>query len=198
MVFLKKLAVLIYALLLVCAGALFVLLPLNVISADQWTGVANAIGENLHLQVAVGCVGAIIILIGVTAPFRAAKGLQGTRIIAFQNPDGEVTISITAIEDYIKKIAGTLADIKDIKSRVSSSRRGINIVCDISILPGANIPEVTEQMQSAIKNKLSGMLGVEEKINIQMNISKIAKGAMEPETGGIEEPVPHVPFREMR
>ena len=198
MIFLKKLVVLIYALLLVCAGAIFALVPFNVVSTEQWTNVISAVSGNLHLQVAVGCVGGILLIIGISAPFRAAKQFQSSRIIAFQNPDGEVTISINAIEDYIKKIADTIADIKDVKSHVTPSRRGINIICDISIMPGANIPEVTEQMQSAVKSKLSGMLGVEEKINIQMNINKIAKGAMEPEAGGVEEPVPHVPFREMR
>ncbi|MGB3114105.1 MAG: Asp23/Gls24 family envelope stress response protein, partial [Candidatus Omnitrophota bacterium] len=100
-------------------------------------------------------------------------------------------------EEYIKKIAGGMDEIKDVRSRVNTSRKGINIVCDVAILPGANIPEVTEKMQAAVKNKLSGMIGVEEKINIKMNINKIAKGPMEPGSVLEEEHVPHVPFREM-
>ena len=197
MIFFKKLGVLIYAILLASAGALFALVAAGLISAEQCSGTVNALVANLYAKSAVGCVGGLFILIGVTAPFRVARQLQSSRIIAFQNPDGEVTISLSAIEEYIRKIAGSMDEIRDVRSRVNTSRKGINIVCDVAILPGANIPEVTEKMQIAVKNKLSGMIGVEEKINIKMNINKIAKGAVEPEGTPAEEPVPHVPFREI-
>ncbi|MGB2880061.1 MAG: alkaline shock response membrane anchor protein AmaP [Candidatus Omnitrophota bacterium] len=197
MVFFKKLGVLIYAILIVCAGALFILLSAGIVSTEQWSGALNALNVNLYAKAALGCAGGLFVLIGITAPFRVARKLQSSRIIAFQNPDGEVTISLSAIEEYIKKIAGGMDEIKDVRSRVNTSRKGINIVCDVAILPGANIPEVTEKMQAAVKNKLSGMIGVEEKINIKMNINKIAKGPMEPGSVLEEEHVPHVPFREM-
>jgi hypothetical protein len=43
------------------------------------------------------------------------------------------------------------------------------------------------------------MIGVEEKINMKMNINKIAKGtaAPEPVEHGQEEKMHHVPYREM-
>ncbi|MFQ5952811.1 MAG: alkaline shock response membrane anchor protein AmaP [Candidatus Omnitrophota bacterium] len=198
MVFFKKLGILVYTVLMVAAGALFLLLGLNVLSAEQWTEALNALQGSVCVQATVGAVGGLFVLIGITAPFRLAKKINANRIIAFQNPDGEVTISLSAIEDYIRKIAGGIQDIKEIRSRVSSGRKGINIVCDVSILPGANIPEVTEKMQVAVKNKLSGMLGVEERINIKMNINKIAKGIVEPEGAIVEEEEPQVPFRGLR
>jgi uncharacterized alkaline shock family protein YloU len=198
MIFLKKLGVYVYMILMLGVGLVFLAVSANVVSAEQWTQALNALYGSLYLQVAVGAVGGLFVLLGITSPFRAAKGFQKTRIIAFQNPDGEVTISLSAIEDYIKKIADTMPDIRDIRSRVSPSRKGINIICDVSISPGANIPQVTEKIQMMAKNKLHGMLGVEEGINIQMHINRIAKGAMPEMTEAPEEEAhPHVPFREM-
>lgn len=196
MIFLRKLGVLIYAALMLIAGSLLFLAATNVISAEQWTGALNAVKENLYSQAALGVMGGLFVLIGITAPFRITRKLNKNRIIAFQNPDGEVTISLSAVEDYISKIAGGISDIKEIRSRVSAGRKGINIICDASIFSGANIPEVTEKMQVVLKNKLNEMLGVEEKINIQMNISKIAKGGAE--TKGVvkeETSQPRAPFR---
>ena len=196
MIFLKKLGILVYAALMLCAGLVLVSIAGNIISAEQWTGALNAVEGNLYSQAILGVVGGLFVIIGITAPMRVGRNLNKKRIIAFQNPEGEVTISLSAIEDYTRKVAGTISDIKDIRSRVGIGRKGINIVCDASIFSGANIPEVTEKMQQLLKNKLSGMLGVEAKINIKMNISKIAKGP-EPEGGviGEETDLPRAPFR---
>lgn len=192
---LRKLCVFVYAVLMLVVGLLLLLAATNVVSTEQWTTALNAAKENLYSQAALGVVGGLFALIGVTAPFRVARRLNKNRIIAFQNPDGEVTISLSAIEDYVRKVAGSISAIKDIRSRVGAGRKGINIVCDAAIFSGANIPEVTEKMQTVLKNKLNEMIGVEEKINIKMNISKIAKGT---EAEGIEEaeaPHPRAPFR---
>jgi uncharacterized alkaline shock family protein YloU len=196
MIFFKKLGVFIYAVLMLCVGLALAAIAANIISAEQWAAALNLAKENMYSQAALAVIGGIFIIIGITAPLRIGRKLNKNRIIAFQNPEGEVTISLSAIEDYVRKVAGTISDIKDMRSRVSAGRRGINIVCDASIYSGANIPEVTEKMQQVLKNKLSGMLGVEAKINVKMNISKIAKGTES--TGGVigeETGLPQAPFR---
>ncbi|MGB3113345.1 MAG: hypothetical protein WBC00_01825, partial [Candidatus Omnitrophota bacterium] len=84
MVFFKKLGVLIYAILIVCAGALFILLSAGIVSTEQWSGALNALNVNLYAKAALGCAGGLFVLIGITAPFRVARKLQSSRIIAFQ------------------------------------------------------------------------------------------------------------------
>jgi hypothetical protein len=55
-------------------------------------------------------------------------------------------------------------------------------------------------MQMAVRSKVQGMLGVEEKINIRMHVNKIMKGAQPEEAGDHEDmgggPA-HAPFREI-
>ncbi|MBU1083854.1 MAG: alkaline shock response membrane anchor protein AmaP, partial [Candidatus Omnitrophica bacterium] len=142
--------------------------------------------------------GALIILIGVSMPYRLEKKIRKGRAISFQNPDGEVTISLSAVEDYVHKIAKSITGIKDVKSRVNAGKKGINVVTDVSIAASANIPEVTERIQMEVKNKVQSMLGVEEGVNIRLNIKKIAKGPKTAE-GLQKEDVPaaqeNVPYR---
>jgi uncharacterized alkaline shock family protein YloU len=195
----KKFFAFIYMILMVAVGVILVVLAAKVISPTQLSDTIGTLNENIYTQTAVGVVGGIFVLLGILAPFRVSRKFQTSKIIAFQNPDGEVTISLSAIEDYIKKVAYNIPDIQDIRSRVNAGRRGINIVCDVTISAGANIPQVTEKIQMTVKNKLHEMIGVEEKINMQMNINKIAKGALapEPEEKEPEEKAHHVPYREM-
>jgi len=195
--FFKRIGVLIYAMLMICAGGLFLLVSLNIFPTERWTELLGVVYGTLGYQIALGSVGGLFVVIGVSAPFRFAKKIRRNRVIAFQNPDGEVTVSLSAIEDYVRKVAKDIPGIDDIRSSVIINRKGINIISDVSISAGSNIPEVTENIQMMVKNKVQGMLGVEEKINIKMNIKKIMKGAQPEEIPAQEEMEERVPFRNM-
>ena len=192
--FLKRLGMLIYALLMLSVGALFVLTAFSCISSDLWGSFCDVIAGNLYYQVAMVVVGAIFVIAGVMAPYRLGKKLKKDRVISFQNPDGEVSVSLSAIEEYIKKISKNIPGIKDIKSHVDVSKKGINIVMAVSLSAGSNIPEVTERIQMEVRNKVQGMLGVEERINIKMHISKIMRGAGEEPMPEEMPEAPQVPF----
>ncbi len=194
--FLKRIGVFLYMLLMAGAGALFLLLSFNAVSLDYLAEKINAVAGPLGFQIFLGVAGGIFVIVGMSAPYRLEKKLKKNRIIAFQNPDGEVTISLSAIEDYIKKIAKGIPGIKDVRSRVGVSKKGINIVARVSVSASANIPELTERIQMEVKNRVQGMLGVEEKINIKMHINKIAGISPQAEAAPEERPpVAQVPYR---
>ncbi|MFH1395141.1 MAG: alkaline shock response membrane anchor protein AmaP [Candidatus Omnitrophota bacterium] len=197
--FFKRFGVLIYALLLVGVGSVFFLMSLNLILPEQWVDIIGVINSTMSFQVAAVVIGVLFIIIGLMAPYKLEKTIQKKRIVAFQNPDGEVTVSISAIEDYIRKIAKNISGIKDIRSRVFINRKGINIVTDVSITAGANIPQITERIQMEVKNKVQVMLGVEEKISVKIHIKKIAKSESPSEEFGASEKFSSsaIPYRDI-
>lgn len=196
--FIKKLFALIYLVLMVCVGALMVTIAINIVPSTTWSELLEGLYTSVNYQIALGVIGAIFILIGIIAPYRISKRLTGSKLITFQNPDGEVTVSLSAIENYVRRVAKDIPGIKDIKSNVKVNKKGINVVSYISISAGTNIPDTTERIQVAVKNKIQDMLGVEETINVTMHINKIEKteGA-EPEAEHEEEGSQGVPFREL-
>ena len=141
-------------------------------------------------------------MLGLIAPYRLEKKLKKNRIVAFQNPDGEVSVSLSAVEDYIQKIAKSVPGIKDVKSSVSITKKGIDITTAVSIISGVNIPEMTELIQLEVKNKVQTMLGVEENIRMKIHISKISKSSR-PEEPILVRPMseeeatlPNIPYRD--
>ena len=197
--FIKRLGVVIYMLLMLGAGALLLLISLNVLSPERWVELLETATGGVGYCVAVGVIGGLFVIIGIAAPYRLEKRLKKNRVIAFQNPDGEVTVSLSAIEEYIRKIAKGISGIKDVSSRVDISKKGIDIVTGVTISATANIPEVTERIQGEVKNKVRGMLGVEENINMKMHIKRIIRGVREAEgaVGGEPSGAEQIPFREM-
>jgi len=197
MAFIKKIIALFYMLLMVAVGALLVLIASGAVPAEEWSAMVDQVAVSAAFQITLASVGGILIATGVIIPMRVARKVRQNRQIKFQNPDGEVTISIAAIEEYIYKIAKDIAGISNVKSHVSYNRRGINITSEVTITAGSNIPKITEEIQAEIKNKVRTMLGVEEPINMMMRINRISGRAPfseEPLSGGSVEDRA-VPFR---
>ncbi|NQT32256.1 MAG: alkaline shock response membrane anchor protein AmaP [Candidatus Omnitrophica bacterium] len=196
--FFRRIGILIYMLMMLGAGAVVLVLSLNIISAEnlsQWVGLIN---ENMYSQAAAVALGGLFLLIGVISPFRMSSGLKSKRMVSFQNPDGEVTVSLSAIEDYIRKISRSIPGIKDVRSHVNMTKKGIDITADVSVTEGANIPEITERIQVEVKNRVHSMIGVEENINMSMHVRRIVKGGRVTEAPVGEElpEAAQVPFRE--
>jgi len=193
----KRLLALLYLILMVSSGSFLVMISVNALSTGRLVDILNIIYSDMSYQLTVASIGGVFIISGVLAYCRIIKNVNKSRIISFQNPDGEVTISISAIEDYVKKVVKDIHDIANVRSRVFFNRKGINISIDVTMKAGANIPEVTEKIQMELKNKVHAMLGVEEKVNVVMHVSKIMGDTVP--RGGAEEPhepePATVPFR---
>lgn len=195
--FFRRVGAILYMLLMMAGGILFLSISFNVFSSEYWIELLNTLNSILGYQIAFGVVGCTFIVIGITAPYKLGKKLRKKRAVAFKNPNGEVTVSLSAIEDYIRKVAKDISGIKDIRSRVEVNKKGINIITDVSISAGENIPELTERMQREIRMRVQGMLGVEETINVSLHVNKIDKitddmdRSVQPEETGLRE----VPFR---
>jgi uncharacterized alkaline shock family protein YloU len=200
---LKKLGAIIYFVLMVGVGATLLAVSLKVLSPEKVAESLTFFTGSVNMQVTLGVIGAILLMLGVIAPMRAAKGSNSARVVKFQNPDGEVAVSLSAIEEYIRKIAKEQHEIGELKCYVDINRKGVDITCAISIAASANIPEVTEKMQLAIKNHLQVLIGMEEKISIKMQITRIM-GNLPPGAGYAPEEIPQgevpsqvPPYREM-
>ena len=194
----KKIAYFIYMLMMLAAGVLLIAASLNLLSPETCIEAMESVSAVYGYRIAAGIIGFIFILIGVITTYRASKRLQKSRIVAFHNPDGEVTVSLSAIEEYIVKMSKGVPGIKDVRSRVDINRKGINVLTDISIAAGENIPEITEKIQMEVRNKIQSMLGVEENVNVKMHIRKFMR-QMGHDEEVVEEATDesrHVPFRE--
>ncbi len=136
--------------------------------------------------------GALMIFISISVAKLALIRFRRERTIAFVNPDGQVTITLSAIEDFIKRIAANLKEIKEIRSHVKANRKSIDITCRVTLWADANIPDATESIQNLIRTKVQEMLGVEEQVLVKIHVVKIAY--REDKTSKPNEQ-PSVPFR---
>lgn len=174
MKFFKSLAIAVYTLIFFIIGGVLISLALDFLSSAEFINAVNFIYSDPNIKLTLGVVGAIFILGGVLTANISLGNMQREKTIAFENPEGQVTVSLSAIEDFIKKSVRQLPEVKEMRANVTASKKGISILCKATIFSDSNIPETTERVQNVVKSKVHDMLGVEETINTKIHITKIS------------------------
>ena len=195
--FINSLAITIHTVVFIVIGAILILLTLNLFTPEELTKAINYICTQPDLKLALGILGGIFIIGGLLMAHINLGRMQREKTIAFENPEGQVTISLSAVEDYIKKSVRHLPEVKELRSIVTASKKGINIVCRVTLFADSNIPETTERIQNIVKSKVQDMLGVEEAINIKINVTKISsrgKGEAQPAAKEHDDVSRRMPF----
>lgn len=171
--FISGLTLFFYTLVFTLAGGLFIAVSLNIIPQDAIVDAVNAIYTTTNVRLILGITGILLIFISLTVVQVTMGKIKREKTIAFENPDGQVTISLTAIEDFIKRALRQLPEVKELKPNVRASKKGITIVNRVVLFSDINIPETTEKIQNIVKTRVQDMLGVEEPINIRVHVVKI-------------------------
>ena len=163
-----------YTLVFFLVGGLFIVVAVNIIPLSYIIDMLNALYTNTDVRLILGITGGLLIFISLMVVQITVGIIRKEKTIAFENPDGQVTISLTAIEDFIKRAMKNLPEIKESRPSVRASKRGIIIVNRVVLFSDVNIPETTEKIQNIVKSRVQEMLGVEESIEIRINVVKIA------------------------
>lgn len=174
MKFFKTLAITVYTVVFLLMGGILIALSMNLLPSEELLNAVNYIYSDPNVRLSLGIVGSIFILGGLLTAQISLGRMQMEKTIAFENPEGQVTVSLTAVEDFIKKSVRELIEVKEMRANVTANKKGINIACKATIFADSNIPETTERIQAIVKSKVHDMLGVEETINIKIHITKIS------------------------
>lgn len=172
--FIDGLTLFFYTVVFLALGGLLIAVSLNLIPQEAITDTLNAFYNTRDVRLITGITGLVIIFINFMVIQITMGKIKRERTIAFENPDGQVTIALTAIEDFIKRAIKQLPEVKELKPFVRASKKGISIVNKCTLFSDVNIPETTEKIQNIVKLRVQEMLGVEEPISIKVHVVKIS------------------------
>ena len=168
--------------ILTCYIVLFILIGLGLIAFSfHWVPVEIPAGwlemaySEKNLRLACFLTGAGLILLNWMYAQLALARFQKQKTIAFENPNGQVTVSLSAIEDFIRRSSQELSEVKELRSDVVARKGKILVRARAVLWSGAHIPDAAERIQSVIKSKVQEMLtGIEEPVIVRVHVAKIA------------------------
>jgi uncharacterized alkaline shock family protein YloU len=123
----------------------------------------------------LGISGITIVFISLLVLQITLNKIQKERTIAFENPDGQVLISLSAIEDFVKRSLKDMPEVKELRPGVRAGKKGVSVLARVTLFSDVNIPETTEKIQHIVKSKVQDLLGIEEPVNIKIHVVKIAR-----------------------
>lgn len=171
---LNRVTMLFFLVIFITIGLFLIAVSVQSIKSEPILNVLDSINSSMTLRVGVGVVGFLLVAISwATYQFTAGR-IQRQKNIAFNNPDGQVSISLSAIEEFIRKVGSSLPEVKEMKSDCIATKKGIDISTRVIFWSDANIPEATEKIQNLVKVKIQEMLGIDEPIMIKIHVTKIA------------------------
>lgn len=198
-----RLGVLFYMVITLFLGCFIALFALNLIPFQEVTGILSVIYYDQNIRGISGIV-AVLILAMNHLFARAISGNQERgKTIAFDNPAGRVTVSLTALEDLIRRVISKVPEVREARSSISAGKKGFVIKSRLVLNTEVNIPEMTARVQEIVKRKVQDTIGVEEAIVVRVDIVKIISSKSvikesKKKDESEQSPEPTVPFQGYR
>jgi len=156
--------------------------------------------KNICILIIASSIGSVLLSFFLS---RIIIGVQKKeRTIAFDNPAGRVSISLIALEDMIKRNVLRVSDVKEVRSIIRATKKGIDVNCRLVLKAEGSIPDTTSRIQDLIKSRIQDILGIEENVLVKLHIAKIFSQPEKEKTDKGEEahdfPEMSVPFKGYR
>ncbi|HDN98072.1 MAG TPA: alkaline shock response membrane anchor protein AmaP [bacterium] len=139
----------------------------------------------------IGIISMVVVLVGILWIVNWIDNIIKMRAISFENPGGEVKISLSAIEEFItSRISTQTSGVKDVKVKTSISPKGLETFITLKLEGGLNIPDICANVQELTKSYLQNVVGVERVSSIQVYVSNIIPEESQTEEEVEEEKTP--------
>ena len=190
---LTVLGIIFYTAVLSLIGVALIIFALNLLQPQDINNLLTYVQFSLNSRVMIGLSGILLIIISFSFAQLILGRFQREKTIAFTTASGEVTIALSAVEDLIKRLAGIIPEIKELRPDVIATKKGIMVNIRVVLRSEANIPELTDRLQEITRAKIQEVLGLEEQIIIRIHVAKIIS-AEEKERKRTEKEEPTIPF----
>jgi len=189
------LGILFYTTVLILIGVVLIIFSLNLLQPEDINTVLVYVQYSLNSRIIVGLSGILLILITFSFAQLILGRFQREKTIAFTTASGEVTIALSAVEDLIRRLAGVIPEIKELRPDVIATKKGIIVDVRVVLKSEANIPDLTARLQEITRSKIQEILGLEEQIIIRIHVAKIIPPQdISRKRKEIEKEEPTVPF----
>jgi len=172
--FFTTLGIIFYAAVIIVIGIALVIFSFNLLLPQDINSLLIYAQSNHNSRIIIGLSGALLILISFSFAQIILGKFQREKTIAFATSSGQVTISLSAVEDLIRRLAGIIPEVKELRPNVVANKKGIIVDMRVVLRSEANIPELTSRLQDITKSKIQEVLGLEEQIIIRIHVAKIA------------------------
>ncbi|MCM8773514.1 MAG: alkaline shock response membrane anchor protein AmaP [Candidatus Omnitrophica bacterium] len=165
--------IIIYLITLI-VGITLVVISLGIIEPETITNyLKNVVLSDIYLRIDIFLLGILLLFIVLRALQIIFNHLFKEKKITAITQNGEVSITLKALEDIVRKCLEN-ENISQTKTRIISAKKKIDVEVILSLKSKTNLSDFTYELQEKIKNELQGILGTDKEIKIKIEVKKIS------------------------
>ncbi|MBP7791483.1 MAG: alkaline shock response membrane anchor protein AmaP [Candidatus Goldbacteria bacterium] len=161
----------------IIAGLFGASISLNQNANVWWVNMVQTIADYLnHSMIArttVLIISLLLILVAVLTIIGNIENRRAERTVILQSPHGDIKVSLKAIEDFSRIVKNEVKGVKEIKGKVLSKRKGLDVTAKVTLFSDRAVAEVTQEIQEAIIRYIQYTLGIETPIKPTVVVSKV-------------------------
>ncbi len=192
-----RLAIVFYLIIIWLTSIAVLLFVLHVLDIQTVKYLLDLVYNEPQVGTVVAAIALGIVVMSVVLENLIYGRRRRERTIAFDNAGGPVAVSLTAVEDLIKRISASVPDIKEIRATVLAIKKGLDIDIKLVLRSEVNIPDLTTRLQEFVRRNIEETIGMEGKINIRIHVIKISLDDIKSKRP-VKIDEPHVPFHGYR
>lgn len=117
--------------------------------------------------------GAAMVLLALLHALTLARSRPRLKFVTFDSEHGAVAISVHAVRDFIRKVGEEFSVINQIDPKIHADRDQIRIDLDVKMVAGARVPELSQMLQTRVREGLRDGLGLDDVGAIRVRVQEI-------------------------
>lgn len=166
-----------------------------IIPSQKFTFLSEGMLTDIYNQYTLGLFGMLIILFALRYIQTSIFQRQRRKSIKFESEQGNVEITLFAIEEMVKKLLEKKKEISHIRPKVTLRKTNLEVKIQVYLASNINIIECTKDIQEEIKEKIYQLLGEGKEIFVRIEIKKVIFNKKVKNDKQIEDIEPTIPFR---
>jgi len=173
----NRVILIISTLLFIISGFFCVSVSINQ-KANLWTldivqVIVGAMSASVAARIIVFTFGLFLIAVALLTIIGNIENSRAERTVVLTSPLGDILVSLSAIEDFSRVVRSKVKGVKDIKGKVLSKKKGIDITAKVTLYSDRAVAEVTQEIQETIIEYIKYTLGIDAEIKPTVIVSKM-------------------------
>ena len=154
-------------------GSLLLIVASHILVLDDAITQISAIYESSFRSFQTSIVGLVFIAVGLGFTRALIKKRRQEEALIYQSEIGPIVVSITAIEDVVRKVLKHFHLIKERKVKILIRENDVEIKLRLVLWSGARIQALLTEVQEEVRQRVRKILGGENRLEILCDVHRI-------------------------
>jgi len=156
-----KLLLFLYSIVIAVISVAAICIGFGWITGSMTIDAIDRLYSNSNLQITIAIIGIVLLLISLRFFIVSlSRGTVSSQSVDQRTEYGDIRISIETMENLALKAAMKQRGVKDLRARVHATDAGMDIVLRTVVDGEVAIPQLTEDVQKAVKSYVEEITGI--------------------------------------